>query len=146
MTMHSDRVPARLKIVDEHVWRENQHDLDGIMGTFGATARYDDEPWDAHYTGHDGVRAFYRELLRAIPDLHIDVQRRHAGDEAVILEAVIRGSHLGAWRGLPATGRRLAFPLCGVFTFDADDRLAGETRSEERRVGKECRSRWSPYH
>src|SRR3712207_8151976 len=26
-----------------------------------------------------------------------------------------------------------------------DDELA-ETRSEERRVGKECRSRWSPYH
>ena len=28
------------------------------------------------------------------------------------------------------------------------DTLAGATgmRSEERRVGKECRSRWSPYH
>src|SRR5256886_17279385 len=24
--------------------------------------------------------------------------------------------------------------------------LVDETRSEERRVGKECRSRWSPYH
>jgi len=24
--------------------------------------------------------------------------------------------------------------------------LATITRSEERRVGKECRSRWSPYH
>ena len=24
--------------------------------------------------------------------------------------------------------------------------LAGYLRSEERRVGKECRSRWSPYH
>ena len=24
--------------------------------------------------------------------------------------------------------------------------LGGTTRSEERRVGKECRSRWSPYH
>ena len=24
--------------------------------------------------------------------------------------------------------------------------LVGDTRSEERRVGKECRSRWSPYH
>ena len=23
---------------------------------------------------------------------------------------------------------------------------AEEVRSEERRVGKECRSRWSPYH
>src|SRR2546430_13410546 len=25
-------------------------------------------------------------------------------------------------------------------------RLSRESRSEERRVGKECRSRWSPYH
>ena len=24
--------------------------------------------------------------------------------------------------------------------------LDGQARSEERRVGKECRSRWSPYH
>ena len=24
--------------------------------------------------------------------------------------------------------------------------LSNHTRSEERRVGKECRSRWSPYH
>src|SRR3712207_803262 len=29
----------------------------------------------------------------------------------------------------------------GVRTF-----FSGHTRSEERRVGKECRSRWSPYH
>ena len=26
------------------------------------------------------------------------------------------------------------------------DWRAGRSRSEERRVGKECRSRWSPYH
>ena len=24
--------------------------------------------------------------------------------------------------------------------------ISGDGRSEERRVGKECRSRWSPYH
>ena len=30
---------------------------------------------------------------------------------------------------------------------DAPTRISGRvTRSEERRVGKECRSRWSPYH
>src|SRR3989475_11399209 len=28
----------------------------------------------------------------------------------------------------------------------ADDFIAKPVRSEERRVGKECRSRWSPYH
>ena len=29
---------------------------------------------------------------------------------------------------------------------DGSTKLAFANRSEERRVGKECRSRWSPYH
>src|SRR3712207_6876342 len=29
---------------------------------------------------------------------------------------------------------------------DAERRFGDVLRSEERRVGKECRSRWSPYH
>ena len=32
------------------------------------------------------------------------------------------------------------------FAQDALDRAYTAARSEERRVGKECRSRWSPYH
>src|SRR2546430_17501616 len=34
----------------------------------------------------------------------------------------------------------------GTFTDVSADAGPGITRSEERRVGKECRSRWSPYH
>jgi steroid delta-isomerase-like uncharacterized protein len=117
---------ARLRIVDEHINLENAHDLDGIMETFGEAARYDDEPWGAHYFGRQDVRAFYAQLLRAMPDLHIDVRRRHASEDAVILEVIIRGRHLGTWRGLPATGRTIDFPLCGVYTFDEENRLAGE--------------------
>ena len=29
---------------------------------------------------------------------------------------------------------------------DAFEGVSADERSEERRVGKECRSRWSPYH
>ena len=29
---------------------------------------------------------------------------------------------------------------------DENNRVTASDRSEERRVGKECRSRWSPYH
>ena len=35
--------------------------------------------------------------------------------------------------------------LIGDFTATIGD-PSGRSRSEERRVGKECRSRWSPYH
>ena len=37
----------------------------------------------------------------------------------------------------------LRFNRIAPFHYSPQDR---ETRSEERRVGKECRSRWSPYH
>src|SRR3712207_7050196 len=40
----------------------------------------------------------------------------------------------------------VAFPrACGAVAA-ARDAQAALARSEERRVGKECRSRWSPYH
>ena len=42
-----------------------------------------------------------------------------------------------------AIGRKVSDKKYGsqLLDFDGD-----RTRSEERRVGKECRSRWSPYH
>ena len=124
--MNTDRIAAHLKLVEEHVRHENAHDLEAIMGTFGATAHYDDEPWGAHYVGRDQVRTFYQELLLAVPGLRIDVERTHASSTAIVLEVIIRGRHLGAWRGLPATGAQIELPLCGIYTFDDDDRLAGE--------------------
>src|SRR3712207_9447757 len=49
--------------------------------------------------------------------------------------------------------RRLRYRLSGkgeIYLYSQEDveRIATEAglRSEERRVGKECRSRWSPYH
>src|SRR2546430_12615072 len=54
------------------------------------------------------------------------------------------------WPGWPE-GKKFAF----VLTHDVEgvlglrkcrDVMRLEARSEERRVGKECRSRWSPYH
>jgi steroid delta-isomerase-like uncharacterized protein len=121
-----DRTSTRLAAVEQHIRFENAHDLEGVLGTFGDSARYDDEAWGEHHEGRDGVRLFYEQLMKALPDLVIDVQRRHVTDDAIVLEVMIRGTQLGSWRGLPATGRRVDLPLCAVYTFDADDRLAGE--------------------
>ena len=56
---------------------------------------------------------------------------------------------LAAQRQVLAPGQTLIEAGSGAFA--AALTLAGRTsghpvRSEERRVGKECRSRWSPYH
>jgi len=125
-SISGERDAARIALVEEHIRFENEHNLDGVLGTFGATAQYDDEAWDEHYQGRSGVRAFYEQLMRALPDVEIDVQRRYITEDAILVEVIIRGTHLGPWRGLMATGRRVEVPLLGVYTFDASDRLAGE--------------------
>lgn len=122
----TDKSRAQLALVEEHVRRENAHDLPGIMATFGHGARYDDEPWGEHHEGRDAVQGYYEDLLTSLPDLRIDITHALVAEDGVALEVRISGTHLGAWRGLPATGRRVAFPLCGLFTFDAAGKLAGE--------------------
>src|SRR2546430_2159642 len=64
----------------------------------------------------------------------------------------------GPWgvRGQGGTARELPSPYAKNFYRKRAANLGSETdsqnnqhkaqRSEERRVGKECRSRWSPYH
>src|SRR6266566_8638401 len=63
--------------------------------------------------------------------------------------------YAAAWlRGWPPARLRRAAAAClpgtAVWFLAAALRThawnAGAVRSEERRVGKECRSRWSPYH
>ena len=62
------------------------------------------------------MRLFYEQLMKALPDLEIEIQHQYAAEDAVLVEVIIRGTHLGGWRGLPGTGRRIEFPLCGLYT------------------------------
>ena len=62
-------------------------------------------------------------------------------------EAPLRGADLGSIEVVED-----AYVLCRGGRIDTVGRMRdlpaidGDVRSEERRVGKECRSRWSPYH
>src|ERR1700740_3485597 len=69
--LEEDTRAARIAIVEQHVRLENAHDLEGVLQTFGSTAQYDDEAWGEHYKGADGVRQFYEQLMKALPDLQI---------------------------------------------------------------------------
>jgi steroid delta-isomerase-like uncharacterized protein len=124
-SVQGDLVKARVALVEEHIRYENDHDLDSVLTTFGATPRYDDEPNDEHHLGIESIHRYYEDLMRALPDLRIDVKRRYVTEDALTLEVEISGTQLGPWRGLPATGRRVSFPLCAIYTFDGD-KLAGE--------------------
>ena len=50
------------------------------------------------------------------------------------------------WHNIQKTKGAADAKRSAAFTKIAKEIIVAVKRSEERRVGKECRSRWSPYH
>ena len=126
MSVDAATIEARIKLVEEHVQAEVDHDLEAIMRTWGEAPWFDDVAWDEQSYGRDEIRSHYDELLKAFPDLGIEVKERRVTDDAVILEVVVSGTHLGAWRDLPALGRKMASRVCAIYTFDEKGMLGLE--------------------
>src|SRR5688572_32899427 len=67
----------------------------------------------------------------------------------IVMALAIMISTFGCNNGLILAGARVYYAMArdGLFFKKVDSLNARHVpRSEERRVGKECRSRWSPYH
>jgi steroid delta-isomerase-like uncharacterized protein len=119
---------ARERIVQEHIDQELRHDLDALVDTFAVQhAEWNDRAAVETHSGHAEIRAFYGDLFTGFPDFSFDVIRKHVSDEAIVLEAVATGTHQAVWKGVPATGKSVRFPLCAVFTFAEDDKILAET-------------------
>ena len=66
--------------------------------------------------------------------------------EHIVLPQIVSIKQASRMLGLPPYYlRRLCKEVPGV-AFQSGIKWYINLRSEERRVGKECRSRWSPYH
>ena len=81
------------------------------------------------------MRNLTEENIRTYFDEHewININRQKTGVVSNIRLLDIANRIIGKYRGLCGDGRIFPVPHYN-------------TRSEGRRVGKECRSRWSPYH
>jgi steroid delta-isomerase-like uncharacterized protein len=114
----------REQLVIEHMETENRHEFDRTLATF-EHPRYELVPTGDVYDGPEEVAAYYRETRNAFPDQRNELIALHHSDDAVIIEAMLRGTHLGNYRGLPPTGRPFEMRFCAVFEFE-EDRLVCE--------------------
>jgi steroid delta-isomerase-like uncharacterized protein len=114
----------REKLVRKHVKAENAADYETALATF-QHPRYEYVATDEVHDGAEEVMAHWRELDRAFPDQDIEIVRLHPSDDAVLMEAIARGTHTGSFRGLPPTGRRFEQQFLAIFVFE-DDALVCE--------------------
>src|SRR6266498_3175655 len=87
----------------------------------------------------DGAESCFQSVFEVAGDLGVRMPQ---------LRAATRLTRLWRAAGKRPDGTDELRSAYETFTegFDTPDLVEARARSEERRVGKECRSRWSPYH
>ncbi len=76
------------------------------------------------YDGIDEVRHYWEVTRRYFPDLRFEVIEVHHGDDAVVCEVWMSGTHLGSGPDFEATGRHFRCRSAIIFAFDGE-RLIG---------------------
>ena len=110
---------ARERIVREHMESENRHAFDVTLATFHHP-RYEIVPTGDVYDGAEEVAGYFTETRRAFPDQRNELIALHHGDDAVVVEFDLLGTHLGPLRGLPPTGRDFRCRMTAFFEFEGD--------------------------
>src|SRR5262245_48064622 len=90
----------REAIVIEHMESENRHEFDVTLDTFDHP-RYELIATADVHDGPDEVAAYFEETRTAFPDQRNELIALHHCDDAVIVEAMLYGTHEGPLRGLP---------------------------------------------
>ncbi len=71
----------------------------------------------AQSTGLEGFKSWARSAREAFPDLAGSVEDLLSDGDKIAGRVIWRGSHLGDFMGLPATGRTVEFPAFHVVRF-----------------------------
>ncbi len=125
MALSKEVRERREALVIEHMESENRHEFDVTMATF-EHPRYELIPTGDVFDGEAEVDRYFDETRTAFPDQRNELISLHHADEAVIVEAMLFGTHLGSFRGLPPTGRQFEMRFLAMFLFEGDDNLVCE--------------------
>lgn len=122
MAISATRRRKREELVREHMDSENRREFGATLKTF-KRPRYELVGTGDVYDGRKQVERYFEETRRAFPDQRNELLALHHTDDAVVVEAVVRGTHQGPLRSLPPTGREFELPILSIFLFEGDDLL-----------------------
>lgn len=69
-------------------------------------------------SGTNGPVNLVQVVLRAIPDLHYQIQQTVAKDDRVVVHVRGAGTHLGEFLGVAGTGRRIEWNGINIYRFE----------------------------
>ncbi|NBE92950.1 ester cyclase [Nonomuraea sp. KC401] len=74
-------------------------------------------PVPTDVTGTQALKEVWTVLLSAFPDIHVEVEDVIAEGDRLVSRHTVTGTHQGEFRGLPPTGRSVAYNEIFVYRF-----------------------------
>lgn len=111
----------RIALVREHMALEIVADWDGVIATFAGHPRYELYGSGVIYDGEAAVRGYFAASRGAFPDQANEVIAIAHGDDRVLVEFWLTGTHLGplelAGQIIPPTGKAFRVRMAASFEF-----------------------------
>ena len=113
------------RLWQRHVLAENRRSIEGLLETLCGEPIYKIMATNATFKGREQVAQFYTGLFDGVPDAAFELVNAFIGEEGVVEESILRGTHRGVLFGVLPTGREIALPLTIVFPI-LGGRIMGE--------------------
>lgn len=101
----SETEQQNLRAVSDVLTYWNRHDVAGVLDYYDDDIIWTNVALEEQYHGKAAVRTFIEQLIVAFPNLNFSVSERIAHENMVAEQWEIRGTHMGPFLNIPATGR-----------------------------------------
>lgn len=131
MSTVTDATTLAQRFADRMVAALEAHDIDAIVALYAENGTQIHPFADGIVVGLEAIREGDGALVRAFPDVEVDVRSTAAVGQTVIIEATLRMTHAGPLdledgTSVPPSGRRVELPLVWVCDIDADEQIVQE--------------------
>lgn len=100
------RLAARIRAANTALLADGDMDAIGSFFAPDYVAHLTDSDMDG---GHEAVRSFLTKIRRAFPILEFEIAILVEGKDRIAWQRTLRGTQKGAFRGFPASGRKIVW-------------------------------------
>jgi len=93
----------------------NARDLDGYVSRIDDLYVGQSETAPGPIRGREGVRQHLETLLKAFPDLRIEIEQIIASGDSLVVRTSATGTHKGSFAGVAPTNKSIVLQGCNVF-------------------------------
>ena len=92
----------------------NSRDLDRYLSRIDDSYEGQSETAPGPIRGREGVRQNLEGLIKAFPDLRIEIEQILASGDSVVTRMRATGTHQGSFAGIAPTGKSISMQACSV--------------------------------